>query len=276
MAANMELQRVKENPNLRGFRNLLRKENRSWWKTRLWWINTLLWTGLLCGLLAIMLFGPNNELQEATVAEIAAAGGELGFILGVGLNIFFQFGVPVTAIGVVVISQSLIISEQENGLAEWLLSKPVHHRSYLLAKLAANVPPILLLVVGLPSVVAYGLLSLRMGAPYPAVPFWSAVGIMSIHTLFYLTLTLMLGTIFKGRGPILGIALASILGGGLIGGIIPALLTVTPWALPDAATLTSVGQALPPQAGIIPVLATFAWSIVFVWVAVVTFEKTEF
>jgi len=276
MTANLELQRVKENRKLRGFRNLLRKENRSWWKTRLWWINTLLWTGLLCGLLAIMLFGPNNELQEATAAEITAAGGELGFILGVGLNVFFQFGVPVTAIGVVVITQGLIISEQENGLAEWLLSKPVHYRSYVLAKLAANLPPILLLVVGLPSVVAYGLLSARMGAPYPAVDFWSAVGIMSIHTIFYLTLTLMLGTIFKKRGPLLGIALASILGGGLIGGLIQPLLTITPWNLPEVATLTSIGQALPPQDGIIPVLATFAWSIVFVWVAVVTFEKFEF
>jgi len=276
MTANLELQRVKENSKLRGFKNLLRKENRAWWTTRLWWINALLWTLLLCGLMAIMLFGPNNELQEASEAQIAAAGGELGFILGVGVNIFFQFGVVVTAIGVIVLTQDVIISEKQNGLTEWLLSKPVNYRSYILAKLAANLPPILLLVVGLPSVVGYGLLSLRMGAPYQAVPYWSGVGILAIHTLFYLTLTLMLGTIFQSRGPILGIALASALGGNLIGGLFQPLLFVTPWNLPKLATLAASSQALPPELGIAPIIASFIWSLVFILVAVVIFESTEF
>jgi ABC-2 type transport system permease protein len=276
MTANLELQRVKENPKLRGFRNLLRKETRAWWNTRLWWINALLWTIILSGLLAIMIYGPNNEFQEASAAEIAAAGGELAFILDVGLNIFFQFGVAVTAIGVIVLSQDVIISEKQNGLAEWLLSKPVNHQSYLLAKLAATIPPILLLVIGLPSVVTYILLSIRMGAPFPVLPFWSGVGIMVIHTLFYLTLTLMLGTIFQSRGPILGIALGSALGGGMIGGFIKPLLSVTPWMLPKVATLTASGQALPPEVGIVPILASLVWSVVFTGAAVIFFQRTEF
>ena len=276
MTANLELQRVNESPTLRGFRNLLRKENRAWWNTRLWWINALLWTVLLCGLLAIMIFGPNNEFQEASAAEIAAAGGELAFILDVGLNIFFQFGVAVTAIGVIILTQDTIISEKQNGLAEWLLSKPINHRSYMLAKLAANIPPILLLVIGLPSVTAYTLLSIRMGALFPVLPYWSGVGIMAIHTLFYLTLTLMLGTIFQSRGPILGITLGSVLGGGMIGGFIKPLLSVTPWMLPKVATLTASGQALPPEVGIVPVLATLAWSVVFTWTAVIFFQNSEF
>ena len=92
MTSNLDLKRVQNKSKLRGFGNLLRKENRSWWNTHLWWINTLLWTLLLCGLMAIMLFGPNNELQEASEAEIASAGGEIRFILGVGVNIFFLDG----------------------------------------------------------------------------------------------------------------------------------------------------------------------------------------
>ena len=275
MAANLELQRVKERSGLRGFSNLFRKENRAWWGTRRWWINALLWTGLLCGLTAIMLFVPSEEVSQATEAEITQAGGLIAYILLLGLNVFFQFGVPVLAIGTVILAQDLIIGEKQSGVAEWLLSKPVTRRAYVLAKLAANALGVFALLIGLPSVVAYGLLSLRMGAPFPLAPFLSAVGIMTAHTLFYLTLTLMLGTIFNNRGPILGIALASILGGGMLGGFIKPLLYVTPWMLPKVALLTATGQAIPAEMGIASLVATALWSVVFIFVAFAKFEKME-
>lgn len=275
MAANLELERVKERSGLRGFSNLFRKENRAWWGTRRWWINALLWTGLLGGLTAIMLFAPNEEANQATEAEIAQAGGLIGYILLVGLNVFFEFGVPVLAIGTVILAQDLIIGEKQSGVAEWLLSKPVTRRAYVLAKLAANALGVFPLLVGLPSVVAYGMLSLRMGAPFPVAPFLSAVGIMTVHTLFYLTLTLMLGTIFNNRGPILGIALASVLGGGMLGGFINPLFYVTPWMLPKVAWLTATGQAIPADMGIASLVATALWSVVFIFVAFAKFEKME-
>jgi ABC-2 type transport system permease protein len=254
----------------------MRKENRAWWGTRRWWINAILWTGLLCGLMAILLFGPNNELQEASADEIAAVGGELAFVMEIGLNIFFQFGVAATAIGIIVLTQDAVIAEKQNGLAEWLLSKPLERRAYVLAKMTANAVPMLLWLIGLPAAVAYGLLSLRMGAAFPGLPFLSGVGIMTAHTFFYLTLTLMLGTFFNNRGPILGIALGSVLGGGMIGSFIKPLLIITPWMLPKVATLTASGQTLPPEVGIIPIVATAFWSVVFVTVALIRFEKMEF
>ena len=276
MAANLELERVKERSGLRGFSNLFRKENRAWWGTRRWWINALLWTVLLGGLTAIMLFASGEEVNEATEAEITQAGGLLAYILLLGLNVFFQFGVPVLAIGTVILAQDLIIGEKQSGVAEWLLSKPVTRRAYVLAKVAANALGVFALLVGLPSVVAYGMLSLRMGAPFPLAPFLSAVGIMTVHTLFYLTLTLMLGTIFNNRGPILGIALASVLGGGMLGGFIKPLFYVTPWMLPKVALLTATGQAIPAEMGIASLVATALWSVVFIFVALVKFEKMEY
>ena len=276
MSANIELQRVNEWNGLRGFSNLFNKENRAWWGTRRWWINALLWTVLLGGLTAIMLFGPNEEVLEATEAEIAQAGGVLGYTLWVGLNVFLQFGVPVLAIGTIILSQDLIIGERQSGVAEWLLSKPVTRRAYVLAKMAAHAVPILLLLVGLPSAVVYGLLSLRMGALFPLVPFLSAVGIMAAHTLFYFTLTLMLGTMFTHRGPILGIALGSVLGGGLLGGLIPALFYVTPWKLAEVAWVTATGQAIAADLRISSVVATVVWSVVFIFVALAKFEKMEY
>jgi ABC-2 type transport system permease protein len=276
MSANLALRKTNEWKALRGFSNLFNKENRAWWGTRRWWINALLWTVLLGGLTAIMLFGPNEEVLEATEAEIAQAGGVLGYTLWVGLNMFFQFGVTVLAIGTIILSQDLIIGERQNGVAEWLLSKPVTRRAYVLAKMTAHALPILALLVGLPSVVVYGTLSLRMGSPFPLSPFLSGVGIMAAHTLFYFTLTLMLGTIFTHRGPILGIALGSVLGGGLIGGLMPALFYVTPWKLAEVAWVTSTGQAMFADLRLSSVIATVVWSIVFILVSLAKFEKMEY
>ena len=220
MSVNLDFQKVNEWKGLRGFSNLFSKESKAWWDTRRWWINTLLSTVLLGGLIAIMLFAPNAEAAEASEAEIAKAGGILAFTLSVGLSVFFEFGTPMLAIGTIILAQDLTIGEKHSGVAEWLLSKPVTRRAYVLAKVAANALPVLVLIVGLPSILVYGMLTLRIGTPFPALPFLAAVAAMSVHTLFYLTLTLMLGTIYDSRGPILGIALGSVLGGGILGGFL--------------------------------------------------------
>jgi ABC-2 type transport system permease protein len=275
MAANRQLERVHGWGALRGFSNLYRKEHRAWWGTRRWWTNGLLWTVLLCGLMAIMLFVPNEEAREATEAELSQAGGLVGYVLMVGLTVFFEFGVPVLAVWTVVLVQDSIIGEKQSGVVEWLLSKPVRRRAYVLAKLAANALGVLLVLVGLPSLIAYGMLTLRLGELYPWSQFLPAVGIMALNTLFYLTLTLMLGTIFNSRGPVLGITLGSILGGGMLGNLMEPLFYVTPWTLPKLAWLTATGQALPTEMGIAALVATTIWSMMFIVFSVVNLERME-
>jgi ABC-2 type transport system permease protein len=275
MAANIEFEFVKELNGFRGFSNLFHKENRAWWGTRRWWINALLWPVLMCGLLANMLFVP-TVANLATEADIARAGGLTAHILLMGLSVFFEFGTTVLALGAVVLTQDAILGEKQSGVAEWLLAKPIARRSYILAKLAANAVPMLVLMVGAPAAIAYGMFSLRSGALFPWMPFLSAVGIMIVHAFFYLTLTLMLGTIFNNRGPILGIALGSVLGGSLLGGLFKPLMYVTPWMLPKIASLTASSQAVPPEIGFAPLVATVLWSVVFVIVALAKYEKTEF
>ncbi len=276
MSANLDLQKVNEWRGLRGFSNLFHKESGAWWGTRRWWTNALLWTTLLCGLTAIMLFAPNEEANQATPAEITQAGGLSAYIVSLGLSVFFEFGGPMLAIGIVILSQDMIIGEKQSGVAEWLLSKPVTRHTFILAKIAANAPTVLALLVGLPSALVYGILSLRVDAPYSLAPFLFAVGIMSVHSLFYLLLTLMLGTVFNNRGAILGIALGSVLGGGILGGFIKPLFYVTPWILPKIAWLTATGQAIPTGMGIAPLVATILWSVVFIFVTLAKFEKMEF
>lgn len=275
MAANLEFEFVKELNGLRGFTNLFHKENRAWWGTRRWWINALLWPVLMCGLLANMLFVP-TVANLATEADIARAGGLTAHILLMGLSVFFEFGTTVLALGSIVLTQDAIISEKQSGVAEWLLSKPIARRSYILAKFVANAFPMLVLMVWLPAVIGYGMLSLRSGELFPVLPFISATGIMIANLFFYLTLTLMLGTIFDNRGPILGIALGSVLGGSFLGGLFKPLMYVTPWMLPKIASLVASGQAIPLEIGVAPLAATALWSVVFIIVALAKFEKTEF
>lgn len=276
MSANLELQVVNEWDGLRGFSNLLRKENRAWWGTRCWWINALIWTGALGGLVAMMLFMLPGVAEATGDPSMAAAGGPLAFGLEMGRTVFFELGTMALAIGVIVLSQDVLIDEKQSGITEWLLAKPVARRSYVLAKLAASALAVLVLLVALPAFLTYLLLSVRAGSPFPVVPFLGGVGIVSIHTIFYLTLTLMLGTFFNSRPPVLGIALAVLLGGNLLSGIFQPLLAVTPWILGKGASLVASGAVVPAAMLAAPLTATLAWSLVFIFVALAQFEKTEF
>jgi ABC-2 type transport system permease protein len=275
MTTNTALQKVYEFQGLRGFSNLFRKENRIWWGTRRWWINALIWPVILCGLMANMLFVPTIG-NLATDAEIARAGGLTAHVVEMGLSVFFEFGITALAIGIVILSQDMIINEKQSGVAEWLLAKPVARRAYLLAKLAANIVPVLVLLIGVPSALAYGMLSLRIAEPFPLIDFVPALGIMVLHTFFYLSLTILLGTIFNNRGPILGIALASVLGGTILGGFVKPLLSVTPWMLPKLASLVAADQPIPLDTLWAPLIASMLWSLIFIVIAIVQFEKTEF
>lgn len=276
MSANLEFQSVKEWHSLRGFTNLLRKENRAWWGTRRWWMNALLWSGGLGGLVSVMLFILPSMAEATGDPNVAAAGGPLAFGLEMGRTIFFELGTMALAMGVIVLSQDLILEEKQSGLTEWLLAKPVARRAYLLAKLAASAIATLVLMILLPALLAYALLSLRSGGLFPLLPFLAGIGVMIVHTLFYLTLTLLLGTVFNSRPPILGLALGIALGGNMLVGLIKPLAYVSPVMLAKVASMLAAGLLVPFELLWPPLIATALWSLAFIWMALVKFEKTEF
>ncbi|MBN2502468.1 MAG: ABC transporter permease subunit [Anaerolineales bacterium] len=276
MTTNAELQRVEEWGWLRGFANLLRKENQEWWGTRRGWINALLWSGMLGGLVGIMLYVLPTIAEAANDPNIAAVGGPLPFALEMGRTVFFELGTMALAIGVVILCQDMIVNEKQSGVTEWLLAKPVSRRAYILSKLAATLVAVMVLLVGMPALVSYTLLSFRAGTPFPLPPFLSGVGIMALHTFFYLTLTVMLGTLFNNRTPLLGIALGTLLGGNLLASLLKPLLYVTPWMLAKVASLLAGEQAVPNGLLWPPLAATAVWCLVFILVALTRFEKTQF
>jgi ABC-2 type transport system permease protein len=110
----------------------------------------------------------------------------------------------------------------------------------------------------------------------PLLPFLAGVAVVVLGQLFYLSLTLMLGTFFNSRGPIAGIGIAFIMTGLLLKSFIPfPVLIVTPWPLPDVAAGLALGTGL-PSIWPVPVLATGFWVVVMTSLALWRFGREEF
>ncbi len=273
MSANAELKRVEEWAWMRGFSSLYQKESRAWWSTRRWWINGLLWLAVAAGLVSVFVFllpalsaaaGQTNIVEEA------------GGLLVLGLKAFFSMASLAISIGVIILCQDLIIGEKQTGLTEVLLTRPVQRKAYVLAKLSASLVAILPLLVALPGAAAYGLISMAVGSPLPLPPFLAGVGILALHSLFYLTLTLMLGVILGSRSAIPGIPLGILLTGFLLSSLLRPLWAVTPWLLPGFAEAIAAGAPVPPGFLWPPLITTGLWCVAFIFAALIKFERAEF
>jgi ABC-2 type transport system permease protein len=127
-----------------------------------------------------------------------------------------------------------------------------------------------------PSAIFYGESLLLTGHAPDLAPFLTAVALMAVHTLFYLALTLLLGTLFTTRGPISGIAMGVLFAGFLPPNLIPqAALLALPWTLSQSAVALALGSAL-PAVWPIPVVATALWTALFVGLALWRFGREEF
>lgn len=276
MTNSTHLQRIQKSSPFRGFRNIFRKENQRWWGTRRWWVNAILWPVLLGGLVFMMLFILPPIAEVANDPNVAEAGGPIPFAMEMGRTVFFEMGTMALAIGVIILTQDAIVAEKESGVAEWLLAKPLTRSSYLLSKLAANLLAVLVLLIVFPSLIVYGLFFARTGEIYPLGPFLSGIGVIGLHTLFYLVLTLTAGTFFSNQAPILGITIGSLLGGSLIGGFAKPLLYVTPWMLGKVASGVGSQAALPGGMIVFPIASTALWCLILTLVAIWRFRHSEF
>jgi ABC-2 type transport system permease protein len=247
----------------KGFHILLRKELRAWWGTRRWQVQGLIWTLGLNGLLFVALF---------ILPEMMRAQGENpGDPLVVGGQMFFALGMMAVSVGAIVLTQGDVLDEREAGTAAWILSKPVPRSAFLLSKLASNVVSVMLLMVLLPALLAFLQFSIVVGGGFSPGAFLGGLGLMTLHVLFYLTLTLMLGVLLKNRGVLLGVSLGVLLGGMLLRSLWPLSL-VMPWVLPDLAGRALAGEALGLA---LPVIVTAGWALLFVGAAVLRFESLE-
>jgi hypothetical protein len=103
-----------------------------------------------------------------------------------------------------------------------------------------------------------------------------------VHLLFYITLTLMLGAVFRRRGPVIAIPLVLLFAQELLLGVFPALARVLPWTLTiplDESEYLSVAMALitgSEPLTYLPLATTLAASAVFMAMALLIFRRLEF
>ncbi|MGD2047992.1 MAG: ABC transporter permease subunit [Chloroflexota bacterium] len=249
----------------RGFANLLRKELGQWWGTKMWWVQLIIWVFLLNGIAAIMMI-TESQAGEVTTAEL----------LQEVVQTFLLMGATVIGIGVVITGQDAIVGEKQSGTAAWVMSKPASRPAFILAKEITYVLGFGIVAIIVPTIILIAESRLLVPLPLALPAFLAGVGLLALCVLFYLALTLMLGTVFNSRGPIIGIGIAIILAGIFFKGMFPpAVLVVTPWLLPDISAGVALGTPL-PENWLVHVAITGGWILVFSAVALWRFSREEF
>ena len=250
-----------------GFGNMLNKELRDWFGTRRWIVQAVIWLVIVNGLMAFILFvvpTMDSEQQMSTEENVA-----------LGLSLYFNFAVLFGAIGMIILTQDEIIQEKQSGTAAWILSKPVSRSAFVMTKLLSNFVGGLIFIAGITGAVAYMEIYLISGQALPVLPYLMGVGIILLTLTFYLSLVIMLGTIFEQRGSVLGIAVGVLLGGLIASQFTPLVSYFLPVKMPDIALGVMQGQPL-PMIAVSQLITTGVWSMLFTIVALLRFGREEF
>jgi ABC-2 type transport system permease protein len=239
---------------------LLRKELHQWWGTRLWWLQLGTWVVILNGITVGVLMDagtPAARLEEA-------------------VQTFFLVGAFAIGVGAVLTAQGAVVAEKELGTAAWVMSKPASRPAFVLAKLGALAAGFLVTAILVPSVVFVAEVGLGLPVPLDLAGFTLGAAVVAVAVLYYLALTLALGTMFSGRGPVAGIGMGFLLFGMFGKGMLPPVVVLaTPWTLGDVASATALGDALTFEP-LIPIAFTLTWTVVLVGLAIRRFGREEF
>ena len=254
----------------RGLGNLLRGEYSAWFKSSKWWKHLILWFSIINVMMVIMIIPATQSPAEAKDA----------------MNVLFMYGIfggMFVAFGVMVIMQRVLVAEKHSGTAAWVLSKPVTRTAFVVSRLVINSIAILLTSVIVPGVIFYITLGLFSDVGWLSpVGFLGGLLMVSLHTFYWVALVLMMGTLFESSGVVIAVPMALFflfwMGTGMIPSLIyisPLLLTFTP--APDQMSALSVsfmtGQ---PVFSWLPLISTVVFSVIFVVVAIVRFNRQEF
>ena len=215
-----------------GLSNLWRKEQQQWWGRRNWLKQGLIWLVLLDGFYGLMLLTVTHVGHMTAHMSTESAG--LVFLVSF-LALFLN-------VGAVIQAQGAILDEKLRGTAGWLLSKPLSRSAFVLAK-CAPLPGMLLLMVLLPGLVAGLQLSLALGRLLSLATMLLLIGWLAASLLFYFCLTLLLGTLFDSRAPVIGIALLAVILESQLAQQIPAALVANQLLLPALIELALISSA---------------------------------
>lgn len=259
-AGRSDLVRVSGTGWLTGMPNLLRKELREWFGgiTLLW--SSLIWLGITNGIMLIALISELN------------GGAEPLRLVTLGVDLYAEITAMFAAVGVVIAVLDAIVGERELGTAAFVLSKPVSRASFILSKFTANAIGILVTSVLIPGVVAYIEVFAVTGIRLPMGRFGVAMLILFMGLAFYLALALLLGALFRHKGPVIAIPLVLLFGQQLFTSLVPQLIYLTPWGLPNLVKAYVLEGTLTAP---VPLIAVPLGIVLFLAVAILVFETED-
>ncbi len=272
MSANAsgQFQLVEEKGWRRGLGNLLQGEYSSWFKSSRWWKHLLLWFSIINVMMIFMIIGS---------AEAAKEGND-------GPPMFLMYGIfggMFVAFGVMIIMQRVLVGEKRSGTAAWVLSKPVTRTAFVVSRLVVNSIAILLTSVVVPGVILYITLGLfsNLGWLSP-FGFAGALLVIALHTFFWITLVLMMGTLFESSGGVIAIPMILYFAFWMGTGMVPGLIYISPLLLtfsPDPDHINSLPASLmtgQPVFSWLPLISTIVFCVIFIAVAIRRFNRQEF
>ena len=260
MSRNENLIPVESTNRINGFKNLLLVELREWWSSKSWIWTTLLWVAIANGI---------TFLTLTADSEITASA---------ALNIFFLFLGFFPPIETILVMQGSIVEERNAGTISWVLSKPISRPSFILAKWLGNSIFLLGTTIVIPGIIGYFELSLLTDLTINPLTYLMGLGVLGLYHLFFINFTLYLGT-FKEKA-------AAVAGLPMIFNFAQQFLQMIPFAsyvLPLTLILNQAGGnplivsiiLEVPLNSWLPLLSTLFFGILFLFLAIWTFEREE-
>jgi len=260
MSSNEKLENVLEKNWKRSFSNLLSVELGGWWKSKAWIWMTLLWVGIINGMPALTFIGAENLDPIAIL-----------FFYGLMNGMF-------PPIAVIIILQDSIVGEKKLGTAAWVLSKPVSRKVFIFAKWVGNSLNIFITMALIPGIIMFFEISLLTGQSFSLLSFLAAIILLGLNLIFYVSLTLMLGTFQDNAGAVAAIPMIFnfgqqfLIGIPFVGYIFPVALFLAPTGNPIVASII-LGEEI---SSLLPIIITGVSIILFVVLSFWRFEKEEF
>jgi ABC-2 type transport system permease protein len=265
---------TEDNRWLAGFSNILSKEVSDWFASRRWLVQPVIWLIILNAGLGVALF-LLPQIDPAAAQGGNGAPGDAAELYVSGLALFFNSIALLGSIGIIILTQDEIIQEKQSGTAAWILTKPVSRVSFILSKVLASVIGGLIFILALPGLVAYIEILVASGMGAPLLPYLQALAVMLLTLTFYITLSLMLGTFFNERGPVLAGTFGVLVGGLVVSQFFPKLNYILPLSMDKVALMIVQGQPL-PQPMVYELITAALFSVLFTVAALWRFEEEEF
>jgi ABC-2 type transport system permease protein len=268
--ASLQLQGVEEKGWRRGLGNLMQGEYSAWFKSSRWWKHILIWFVIINGMMGTMIYA---------TAEAAKDGSE-------GPPMFFMYGLfggMTVAFGVMIIMQRVIVGEKRSGTAAWVLSKPVTRTAFVVSRLVVNAVAILLTSVIVPGVIFYITLGLfsELGWLAP-LGYIAGISMFLLQVFYWIALVLMMGTLSESSSVVIAVPMALFFTFWMAPGLIPQLNYISPLLLtfsPDPDHINALSASFmsgEPVYSWLPLISTIVFSIGFIVVAIVRFNRQEF